>query len=402
MWQERALQKAKDSAGTRQREGAVCATVVALAMLEVLFEQARLGSKVFLRDRAALLDAVGHPRIAKDGPTRTAFLTSLFRLAVVSERIPWGTDGWDAVIEAFANAADLKEVARRCAESADALIAQYPTRLETSARFAPLVEGRRGGDGFLRFAGGLLSEYEEGSVELATLDRVAQSIARGTAAADRRATLTRDRFPQPGLDDGKLRALFDAYDSGARESADEMRARLGLPENETLVGAELLDSGCLFDWQRAVDDIRSCQSSDGAPELNRGMLNRMVDGTVRLIALRDGDGKTRARAALRLVTLDGQEPALFLEHLYAPVSKRVDAQTTHALVSTFVRERARALGLPLVVGDTFHSDAMPSTHTLSFPDLLGPDYFDLLRTGVREPGAADAITTSLCVERPAT
>jgi hypothetical protein len=207
----------------------------------------------------------------------------------------------------------------------------------------------------------------------------------GSLDETRRATLRADRFPDAKLDETALTRIFDAFSTGATMSS---RA---LDTEDAHAGWELVDSADPLDWARAVDDVRSCQSTDGDPNLNCGLLNRFEDGSVRLIALRDDTGATRGRGAMRLTTLQDGQVGLLLDRLYG---EDEDAQVE--LMTAFGRERAKALGVPLVLTDSY-SKQRRYQHVLRLPATLASDYLDVGRGSVTA-GFDEPLVASVHIE----
>jgi hypothetical protein len=240
--------------------------------------------------------------------------------------------------------------------------------LEIVERLGDVVDGRRGGEGLKRFFEGIGNTFERG-VERASAERLAAALHDGTLDATRRQTLRPERFPKLVCDD--VERLFDGFSAGA---ATKVPARV----DEGQRGArdeewELIDSACPLDWARAVDDVRSCQSTTGSAHYNRGLLNRFEDGAVRLLALRDDAGVTQARAALRLSVLDDGAAALLVDVLYrAPGLTRA----ADNLVAAFAEQRAAALGIAVVSADLGVGERA-SRSGVSVPGPIATDYFDL-------------------------
>lgn len=108
----------------------------------------------------------------------------------------------------------------------------------------------------------------------------------------------------------------------------------------------VVDSDDPFDLLLSGTDVRSCQSVDGDPQLNKGLLGYLMDGKVRVLAVQDENGKTVARCLLRIL-LDGDKPVLFRDKFYA---FNLTPQQKDALNQMAVA-KAQALGIPVVSQD---------------------------------------------------
>jgi hypothetical protein len=175
----------------------------------------------------------------------------------------------------------------------------------------------------------------------------------------------------------KLNRLFDAFSAGGALDVGALLESAGEPPDASRARWRVVDSDDVLDWVRAVDDVASCQSTDGAPMYNRGLLNRFEDGAVRLVALRDETGATKARAAMRLATLEDDSVALVLDRLYQAAPPRTEeARRMAELVATFARARAASLRVSLVVTESYASTTDPTTQLVDYPRPLGTDYID--------------------------
>lgn len=90
----------------------------------------------------------------------------------------------------------------------------------------------------------------------------------------------------------------------------------------------------------------SCQAVDGEAKWNKCLMGYVGDGKIRLLAIKDSDGKIIARQIMR-VLWDGEKPVLFIEQMYPKV---VNPKYKEAM-ELFAKERARKLGLPLLLRD---------------------------------------------------
>jgi hypothetical protein len=127
------------------------------------------------------------------------------------------------------------------------------------------------------------------------------------------------------------------------------------------------------------------------------LLNRFEDGAVRLLALRDDDGRTRASAEMRLATLENGALALVVDKLYADGPSRAAGKP---LLAAFARERAAALGVELVLTDDYVDDDVLEPLLVQLPDAVAPDYIDLAGKGHTSTGPVRALLIAAHREGP--
>jgi hypothetical protein len=388
-WEATHLRKATAGSKTVEaRKGTVSAASLALAMLDLHARNAEVPDPERPRAlRAHVLDVVGHPSIAKDGPTRNAVLGPLFQLAALAERIPAGAPLWTSLRDTLASMREGKATASALVQLCSDVRAQHPSDDAAADRLKASLRDARGTEGLLRFREGILKTFGEG-VERASMKRLTRALIDGSLPAQRRASLCRSRFEAAKLDDRALEGLFERYAQGAR-----------VPAREVAHGArfddlELLDTDDVLDWSRAVDDVTSCQRTDGSPVFNRGLLNRFEDGSVRLLAVRDPTGKTVGRAALRLVTVEDGRLSLFLD---APYTR---SEKTASLMKRFAKQRADALGVPLVVPSFYETRTPATPRTVRFPPLLATDYVDAGRLGVVDTAWSGGVRLQCTLAEP--
>ncbi len=95
----------------------------------------------------------------------------------------------------------------------------------------------------------------------------------------------------------------------------------------------------------------SCQRIDGEASLNKCLLGYLLDGKIRMVALKDKSGRIMARCIMRLLFDDRGHPVIFQERLYQnPGIPPLVLSTIHAM---FLR-RAISLHVPLVTSSTPH------------------------------------------------
>ncbi|MFI5205955.1 MAG: hypothetical protein ACHQVK_03360 [Candidatus Paceibacterales bacterium] len=93
----------------------------------------------------------------------------------------------------------------------------------------------------------------------------------------------------------------------------------------------------------------SCQRVDGDPSLNKGLLGYLMDGKIRLLAVKTGSTSQdhiEARCLLRLLW-DGEKPVLLRDRLYPDL---INPEYKSAL-NAMAKKKAKALGVPLVSRD---------------------------------------------------
>ena len=94
----------------------------------------------------------------------------------------------------------------------------------------------------------------------------------------------------------------------------------------------------------ATESGGSCQDIDyKLSYLNKCLFAYVMDGKIRLLAVKDGSGRIVARHILRILW-DGNQPVLFLARLYPRVVKKEIQDALEA----FALSRAQQLGLPLL------------------------------------------------------
>jgi hypothetical protein len=385
------LGKAKaSSSSSKQREATVALTAIAGAAMDMATAPERRAAGVpcvFAEAMKPLLDVVGHPRFAKSGPARNALLLSLFQLAgaLKTAKPRVGDATWRAALDALAArgpnevraAIDVivQDVGRRFARADD------PGTL-----LDPVLADRRGSEGLKRYLNNITASYQQG-VEADAAKRLLTALLEGTLDDDRRESLTPARFRAHGGGKRELQRVFDGYSRGGTSSAASLLEKAGLPPHDHRAQWQGIDSADVLDWVRAVDDQRSCQSTDGSTHLNRGLLNRFEDGSVRLLALRDASGKTQARAAMRLVLLGKRDPklALLVDRAYVDTSgTQAERRDDILLLGALALARGEALGLPVVFTRPGLDNPKPATVTL--PPPLATDYLDF-GSGVTPPTA---------------
>jgi hypothetical protein len=118
---------------------------------------------------------------------------------------------------------------------------------------------------------------------------------------------------------------------------------------------ELVDSD---DWQDlffcGTEVLGSCQRVDGGAGLNKCLLGYVLDGKIRILAIKNENGGVMARAIFKLLLDKENRPVLFLERIY-PGANREEVR----LIREFAQDRALKLGLLLYEhgrGEALHSE----------------------------------------------
>lgn len=104
----------------------------------------------------------------------------------------------------------------------------------------------------------------------------------------------------------------------------------------------------------------SCQDVNGSPSLNKGLLGYLMDGKIRLIAVKDAkSGVIAARTMMKLLLNQKGEPVILLERIYG------NKTHVNALVALAKETAARLGGIPVVfkpegaVGEPVAGDPYP-------------------------------------------
>lgn len=148
-------------------------------------------------------------------------------------------------------------------------------------------------------------------------------------------------------------------------------------------GWRIFDTDDLGETLDAMQQIASCQSpTHGWASHNVGNLGRLIDGSKRLIILRDAQDKVRGRAITRLMQDPGGQPVLTLSSLFVT---HQNTAARHALCAC-AAQRAASLGFEAVyTGGEFFADAHFAAHfeadyhkALTAVSAELPDYYDEL------------------------
>lgn len=105
----------------------------------------------------------------------------------------------------------------------------------------------------------------------------------------------------------------------------------------------------------------SCQRVDGDPHLNKCLAAYLMQGEIRVIAVKDAEGKLIARSVLRLFWDDKHNtPVLLQERLYS----NVQDYSFKEAINKWAVEKAKAMGVPLVSSEV--GEGTPYTGNVKF------------------------------------
>lgn len=124
---------------------------------------------------------------------------------------------------------------------------------------------------------------------------------------------------------------------------------------------------------------RSCLKIDGQPILTRALLSNILDGKIRMIAVKDRFGKILGRALVRILhDTVSNEPVLFQESIYL----RQINPNIEALLKEGVLKRSQELQLKLLVGISPKAGkSRPQNKIVSYGGK-GLEYVDSLASGM--------------------
>ena len=162
--------------------------------------------------------------------------------------------------------------------------------------------------------------------------------------------------------------LQSAWEAGAQRSA-----AAAVP---VLQGLSLIDTGDFTDFVSSADEVSGSCQSVLTGDFGHLLLGRMVDGSKRMLALKDANGALKARAMLRLMLTPQGAPALLLSALY---TANVPVPQASAALIAWAQQRAQALGLPLYGVGFMAPHGVPTRQVLlSHVGTVG-EYWDELR-----------------------
>jgi hypothetical protein len=86
--------------------------------------------------------------------------------------------------------------------------------------------------------------------------------------------------------------------------------------------------------------LGSCQHIERNPSLNKCLLGYVLDGKIRILAIKDSEGKIVARSILKIMLNERNQPVLFLEKVYPDDRYKKD-------LVRVAMEKAKKMGVPL-------------------------------------------------------
>jgi hypothetical protein len=121
----------------------------------------------------------------------------------------------------------------------------------------------------------------------------------------------------------------------------------------TIVDTE--DAEDLFLCGTEVDG--SCQRVDADTNLNKCLMGYVLDGKIRLIAVKDDKGKIISRAIIKLLLTEDNKPALFFEKIYGGNAYEKD-------LKSLAKAKAKSMGVSIFEsqpgGIILHSEGSPA------------------------------------------
>lgn len=121
--------------------------------------------------------------------------------------------------------------------------------------------------------------------------------------------------------------------------------------------------------------LGSCQRIDGDPCFNKGLLAYVMDGKIRMIAIKNGRGKIVARFFLKLLFASDGAIVLYQERIYPPCC----APALEEALNSYAIRRAAELHLPL-----YSDEGTGLSVTLSSLGCPAPyEYVDARRLGIK-------------------
>jgi hypothetical protein len=140
---------------------------------------------------------------------------------------------------------------------------------------------------------------------------------------------------------------------------------------------EIIDTDHPCDLLLSGTEVGSCQSVDKEPYYSKCLTNYLLDGKVRMMAIKNKNGVIQARCMLRLLwDQKAQQFALFKEYSY-PKNGNKDHQR---ILDAACKERARQLGVALLEKSSEPSSLHNTTTLQSFKTNTPFEYVDALGT----------------------
>ena len=138
---------------------------------------------------------------------------------------------------------------------------------------------------------------------------------------------------------------------------------------------------CIYDTEDPQDLLLcgtevfgSCLNIAGDLDYNKCLMGYVLDGKVRLLAIKNSEGKIEARAVLKLLVDEKNQPVLFLENLYP--HKQFESQ-----IRQLAKQKAYLMNVPLFVkgeGETLYSKGCKAPY--EYED--GADSEDIVNKGI--------------------
>ncbi len=166
--------------------------------------------------------------------------------------------------------------------------------------------------------------------------------AKGTSEFEKAAIALFNSSPSDEED--KLTELVNT--PSRTEFDQDVKGWIRFKKEDVQAGVDVVDTDDPADIFAAGDEVLgSCQRSDGDPNYNRGLLGYLLNGHIRLIAIKDKEGRIVTRALLRLLwDTDSKKPVLYLDHIYT----RNNNPDYPDIIKAFAIERAKELELTLL------------------------------------------------------
>ena len=131
-----------------------------------------------------------------------------------------------------------------------------------------------------------------------------------------------------------------------------------LQKSSTSLDFEVFDTDDFSDLFLCGTEISgSCQRIDGDKKFNKCLLGFVLDGKIRLLAVKNKQGQMIARAVLKLLFIKDR-PALFVERVYG------NHNYSKALIK-FAFEKAKSLKIPIFIAPGYVGFARPLVETLN-------------------------------------
>lgn len=125
---------------------------------------------------------------------------------------------------------------------------------------------------------------------------------------------------------------------------------LQLPKMDKLI---LLDTDDPYELLLCGTDVNSCQKIDGDPSKNIGLLGYLMDGKIRLLQIKDENGKLIGRCIIKLLwDSKNKIPVLYKEPSYYVNADALFNPKYGNALNELARAKARTLGIPVVTNDS--------------------------------------------------